>query len=131
MPIKYSWEDASQEILLFDLTIGDWTWEQYDRIVDEVFAIVQAIPHTVSVIILPPPHNPHGSPLPHLQRVLALHPKNIDVFVLVNANYFTRSINQLMIKLYPQLSKRLIFVRDIDEAHKQVKLRHTATSRVS
>jgi hypothetical protein len=117
MPIETRWEDDSKSILIFDLSSGDWTWEEYDKIVDVTMAEIKQIPHTVSVIIVPSMRNPKGSPVSHLQRVLMLQPPNIDVFVLVNANYFTRSINTLMIKLYPKLSKQLVFARTADEAH--------------
>jgi hypothetical protein len=86
MPITVSWDNASRIIVRIHRT-SPWDWSDYDRSVDESYALVRSVDHTVYTILMLAPGDkfPAGRSVPHIDRMLEMRPKNAGPTVVVGA----------------------------------------------
>ena len=115
MPISMRWADDSKRIFVFDLHTGDWTWSQYDLAVDEGFERVKTVEHDVAAIILSASAFPEGNAITHLIRVVRLQPDNLKLYVVVGGNAFTRTTNNILMRMYTKI--RIIFAATETDAY--------------
>ena len=115
MTIDIHWANADKTLLIFDLHAGDWDWPQYDEAVDQAAALFRTLDHEVAIILLSAPTLPKGDAMRHAQRALKIQPPNVKLYILVGGNMFTRTMNNILMRLYPKM--RIIFTASESEAY--------------
>jgi hypothetical protein len=89
MSLIVAWDNQAQTVLRIDLA-GQWGWKEYDAAIDQAFAFIREVDHTVDVIInltdslaFPPVQSQR-----HFQRMLNQRPGNIGMFIAAGGDSF-------------------------------------------
>jgi hypothetical protein len=120
MPIIVSWDNEARTIIRIHRS-DPWDWDDYDRTVDESYALVNSVEHTVYTILILAPGDrfPQGLPMPHIQRMLRLRPKNAGPTVVVgtkNADLYGNVVFSAVSKM-KQATDVLHYVGSLEDAY--------------
>lgn len=118
MTINVHWIDEHKTVLILDLHSGDWGWNELDAAIDKSKEMFNLVEHDVAVIVLSAPALPVGNGLPHARRAMIDQPAQVKLCVVVGGNMFTRTMNNVLMRLYPKM--RIIFAASAEEAYKLV-----------
>ncbi|MDX2075554.1 MAG: hypothetical protein SFZ02_03930 [bacterium] len=120
MPISVRYEDDNHIVVwVFE---GRWTWEDYYSLRDTVNDTIEALPHTIDMIV----DISNGSILPksvlsHANSAARKAPENIDMIVIVGPSAFLRTFFQFFKRMYgffqPHKEKNLHMVATLEEAY--------------
>ncbi len=124
MPITVAWDNESKTIIRIDRT-QPWSWADFDRGVDESYALMCSVDHPVYTInvISPDDKLPPGPPLPHIMRIAQLRPPNAGPTLVVGAkdaqmdSNFSSVIFSVARRVSQKVDEALINVKSLDEAY--------------
>ncbi len=102
MPLNVYWHDDKKKILRSD-AVGQWTWEEYDAMVDRAAAMIREVSHDVGIIsdISRSERMPKGSPMQHLRYTKSVLPPNVKAMITVGKySLFASAIISAFLKVY-------------------------------
>src|SRR5690348_6382305 len=104
MGIRFEWDDPNRKEIMLFLVRRPWTWEEYDEIADQAFAVLAQQSHPVATIVDVTQGGklPLGSPMPHLRRVYRLMPPTLTVSVVVGGPPAIRLFINVLASIYPR-----------------------------
>jgi hypothetical protein len=116
MSVEVSWVDYAQTTILRNFT-GLWTWEEFYKSQEQVNAMLRSVPHKVHQILdfsetksLPP------NALTHLRNSGRNVPPNRGKSIVVTRNNFFLQMYNIINKLFPAITERVVIVATRDEA---------------
>jgi hypothetical protein len=118
MPLTYHWQDDAKTIFRCNL-VGDWSWNEYDQMVDHVTKTIREVGHDVSIItdITQSAKMPKGSPMQHLRKTKDAMPPNVKTMITVGKySLFASAILNAFLKVYSQKRIRMQLVATEAEA---------------
>jgi hypothetical protein len=114
------WQNPEHSILYINLG-ATWTWESFNKQMDEAIEMIRPVPHRVDVIVSSDDQSfpfPPGSPVPHFRRLMGITPRNVGSACVVAHTLWTRTALSVLIKISPT-ARRLLFTADsVDQAIK-------------
>ena len=121
MGIRYQLAEPDQGICYVTLE-APWTWAEFDAIVDDLRARINAIPHPVATIVdvTQVGRLPTGNVLMHLRRTDEMMPKNIDLSIMVNAPYAVTTFMSILMRVRPHVKTMTRYAHSVDEARAMV-----------
>ena len=108
MAITIYWDNPEQTIL-YQSFVGTWTWEDYDRSVNQIYAAIRSAPHTVHVIADIRYSAPQVSrpAWPSFSRAMRSIPDNMGLAITLGKGYFTAAFFHQLAPSFPQAAKRV------------------------
>ncbi len=108
MPMRVSWYDAEQTILLCQGE-GVWTWDDFHDGNARVVELAKSVDHRVDLIYYRPPGTrpPAGANLKHFRTALDSMPSNVQLHVLVgDDNVLMQTTLNFFFTLYGRFLER-------------------------
>jgi hypothetical protein len=122
MAINVYWQDDTWTILRCDV-IGEWTWEDYDIMVDRASAMIREVGHEVNLIsdVSSSAQMPKGNALQHLRRVKTILPPNVKLMITVGQfSLYTSTILNAFLKVYARDSLRFMMAKTVEDAQNMI-----------
>lgn len=116
MPININWTDENRNVVIIDLRAGDWDWNEYDIAMDQATEMFNSVDHDIAVMLLSTPALPKGNAISHAQRAMNKQPSQVKLYVLVGGNMFTRTMSNILMRLYPKM--RIVFTSTVEDGYK-------------
>ena len=118
MPIEVSWYNAEKTIIL-EKYPSKWTWDDFYELREIVPAMMQEVPHTVS-IIADFGNNldiPSGNAMLHARNVISSFPKNWGLLVMISRSALINSFVNMFNRIFPaNWARKIRLAKDYDEA---------------
>ncbi|MBN2472282.1 MAG: hypothetical protein JXN59_16275 [Anaerolineae bacterium] len=120
MPITISWDTEEKKAIRYDF-VGEWTWPEFREAVQQTFALMDTVPHTVASIgnFTESGSLPSGA-IFELKQVLSNTPPNSGVVVITRGSMFVNTIIQVFTKAYKDLGKKIAVTDTLEEAREIV-----------
>jgi hypothetical protein len=120
MTIHVFWDDSERTILRFDGE-GEWTWQDFDRKVDEAMILARSARTRIDVITILIGPMASGSPIPHYQRAWKHLPDNVCTVVVVQHDPHAQAMYRLMTQLSSKIENSSRTADTLEEARALVR----------
>jgi hypothetical protein len=118
MGIAVYWDNVEQTILCQSF-VGGWTWEEYDRMVNQTYITIRSMNHTVHVIadirFTAPQMN--GPSWPSYSRAMRMIPTNMGLAITAGTGYFSTAFFHQLAQSFPHAAKRVRHVLTLEAAY--------------
>ncbi len=103
MPVRVSWFDEPQQIILYELE-GVWTWDDFYPVYEKAIQMETAKTGRVDVILdMRQNKTVPANALMHIKGIADRQPPNMGISVMVTSNRVIESLYNIGIRLYPSL----------------------------
>lgn len=112
------WDDEAKTILRGDL-IGEWTWADYHRNTDLAQEMTLGLTHRIDHIVDCSQSGklPAGSPLRQLQKARQRNVQNLEIVIIVGADYLIKGFVDILDKAFGKRFEPRYLAASIEEAH--------------
>lgn len=119
--ISTGWSDTDRTIL-HAFVSGKITWDMFDDVIDQAFAMSRDARGRVDLIIDVTPARPpaEGDAYPHLKRLYTERPENVKLHVLVGARQWGGLLFHSLLRIDPRMRSGLIFAETVAEARAMI-----------
>lgn len=117
MSVNVQWmNDNTQDTVCYEF-VGLWTWYEFARASTQAFQMMSEVSYPVGVVFDMDASldMPTGS-LKAMRHYMRFAPENLDVIVLVNADYVTKASFNLLMQLDNCFRRRITAIDDPHEA---------------
>jgi hypothetical protein len=121
MTIITSWVDEEHTIARYEF-IGRWTWDEMKVAIQEMYAMMDSVPHQVDIIIdlSRSSSEPPRGMLAHLRAGTMEARNNWNSGVFVGVSPFVRVLLTTFRRLQPRLAKRYNVANTVAEAQTMI-----------
>ena len=99
MPVKVSWYDDEQTIILQEFPLS-WTWDEFFDAVERTVELENTVSHPVYIMGTNPPNGkmPGGNVLAQFNAALKMHPAHMRYYIMATNNAFTALMGRILLQ---------------------------------
>jgi hypothetical protein len=117
MGVSLDWDNEEKTVIVFEV---EWpiTWDDLAATWSAITEMMRTVPHVVHIVLVAKTSRfPAGNPLTNLRHIMRFEPKNLGLTILVTDNRFQATINTILFKMSPHLSKYGHVVETLEQAY--------------
>jgi hypothetical protein len=123
------WDNPEKTILVYQFE-GEWTWDDFYTVFEQVKAAIAPLPHVVNFICHYPTSYLYIPPniLSQIRRIHQDTPANIGVTVVVGGSTAAATIYNIIKRIYPAIAERYFLVGTMEQARALLQARQSCIS---
>lgn len=126
--IVTEWADDSKRVICIHFT-SPFTREEYEQMNAQKVQMMKSVAHPVDLILDASQTRTIPADLFNEFRRSAqwvIETKQLENLILAHSNVFIRSLVQMMIEMYPQISHKIRLAKSVEEARELLQKKYTA-----
>jgi hypothetical protein len=117
MSVSSYWDNPEKTIMVYEFD-GEWTWEEFYSVFEQVKKVIHPLPHVVNFICRYPTSYLYIPPniLSQIRRIYQDVPNNIGVTAVVGGSTAAMTVYDIIKRIYPVIAEHFILVGTMEQA---------------
>jgi len=117
MLITVNWNNPEKTCIYYHF-VGQWTWDEFDAVYSEVYAMLDTVSHPVHAIVdLRESHLLPYDTLTQMRRLTFQQHPNGGITIFITENPFARSLFNILTGVLSQAKEIFRIVNTVDKAY--------------
>lgn len=124
MPISVRWDNEGKSCIYYEI-VGRWTWDEFNAVYEDVYAMLDTVSHTVDAIVdLRESQLLPQNTLTEVRRLTFQQHENGGITVFITDNGLAHTLFMILTGVLRQAKTIFRIARTVDEAYSIVDSEH-------